>query len=255
MILSYYGYGYGYGYGRGLGGLYFDWTYLLVLAGVVLTMAASAYVRSTFNRFSKVMSSRGITGAQVAQMMLRNEGIGDVSVRAIGGSLTDNYNPSNKTVNLSQPVYSGTSVAAIGVAAHECGHAIQHHRAYIPLVLRTAIFPLARIGSMLSWPMIIIGLFLGFGISSSALPNLLVHIGIFAFALAVLFQVVTLPVEFNASMRAMKVLRTSGIMSEQEADGSAKVLRAAALTYVAGAASSIMQLMRLLILFGGRRRD
>ncbi len=228
----------------------FDPTYILVLIGAVICLVASARVKSTFRRYSGQRSMSGMTGAQAAERILRSQGIYDVTVRHVTGSLTDNYNPSQKTLNLSDEVYGSASVAAVGVAAHECGHAIQHQQGYQPLSLRSAIVPVANIGSALAWPLILIGMFFTRGTGS-----LLIHIGIVCFSFAVLFQLVTLPVEFNASARALAILGQQGILSESELPLTRKVLKAAALTYVAGAAASILQLLRLILLFGGRRRN
>ena len=189
-----------------------------------------------------------MTGAQAAQRILNMAGIYDVSVQHVAGNLTDHYDPRNKTLNLSDSVYGSTSVAAIGVAAHECGHAIQHNRGYVPLKLRSAIAPAASFGATISWPLIVIGLLFGGS-------GLLIQIGILLFSLAVLFQLVTLPVEFNASGRAVELLSETGILYEEEVKKTKKVLFAAALTYVASAAASILQLLRLVLLFGNRRRD
>lgn len=228
----------------------FDPTYILVLIGAVICLIASARVKSTFNRYSQYRSMSGMTGAQAAERILRASGIYDVTVQHVSGSLTDNYNPSQKTLNLSDSVYGATSVAAIGVAAHECGHAIQHQKGYAPLSFRTAIVPVANIGSSLAWPLILIGLFF-----TSNTGSFFIHLGILCFSLAVLFQLVTLPVEFNASSRALQILGDQGILAESELPYTRKVLKAAALTYVAGAAASILQLLRLILLFGGRGRD
>lgn len=228
--------------------MYFDSTYYLVIIGAVLCFAASARVKTTFAKFSKVRSRSGVTGAQAAERILRTAGIYDVSIQRISGNLTDHYDPRDKTLNLSEGVYDQTSVAAIGVAAHECGHAIQHNHGYVPLRLRSAIVPVANFGSGLSWPLILLGAFL---IQS----QLLINIGILLFSLAVLFQIITLPVEFNASSRAVRILGDTGILYDEELGYTKKVLGAAALTYVAGAAASILQLLRLLFLFGGRNRD
>lgn len=187
-----------------------------------------------------------MTGAQAAQRVLNSAGIHDVTIRHVSGDLTDHYDPRNKTLNLSDPVYGSTSVAAIGVAAHECGHAIQHQQGYSPLSLRSALVPVANFGSAVSWPLIIAGVIFG-GAGST-----LCKIGILLFSAAVLFQLVTLPVEFNASFRAVRILGDTGILGDQELPYTKKVLKAAALTYVAGAAAAILQLLRLLILFGGR---
>ncbi len=233
------------------GGYYygFDWTYLLVLIGAIICMVASANVKSTFHRFSGQRSMSGMTGAQAAQRILNHAGIYDVTIQHISGELTDNYNPKQKTLNLSDAVYNATSVAAIGVAAHECGHAIQHQQEYVPLNIRSAIVPAANIGSKLAWSLILIGLFI-----SSDTGILFINIGIIAFSLAVIFQLVTLPVEFNASRRALVLLEDCGILSENELPSTKKVLGAAALTYVASAASGILQLLRLVLLTNNRRR-
>lgn len=228
------------------GGYYgFDPTMILVLIGAALSMWASSRVNSTYRKYSQVQSMTGMTGAQAAQSILRSQGIYDVTVRPVAGQLTDHYDPRTKTVNLSQVVYGESSVAAIGVAAHECGHAIQDNVGYSPLRLRAAFVPLASLGSKLSWPLILIGLFIGM--------TPFIEVGIWMFVLAVLFQLITLPVEFNASRRAVGILDESGILRGQEVEATRKVLGAAALTYVAAAAASILQLLRLLILFGNRR--
>lgn len=238
-----------YGYGMGYGYYGYDWTVFLVLIGVVLSLWAQGRVTSTFGKYSKVRSRTGMTGAEAARRLLNSQGIYDVTVRPISGELTDHFDPRTKTVNLSQSVYNATSVAAIGVAAHECGHAMQHDEGYAPLKFRSALVPAANFGSKLSWPLIVLGLVFG------GLGSPLVQIGILMFTLAVLFQLVTLPVEFNASARAVKLLDAQGILAGDEVKGTRKVLSAAALTYVAAAATSILQLLRLIILYGGRRRD
>ena len=235
---------YGYGYGYGL-----DPTMILVLIGVVITMWAQWRVNSAFSKYARIRSRSGMTGAEAAQRLLQSQGIYDVRVQRVSGSLTDHYDPRTKTVNLSDDVYSMSSVAAIGVAAHECGHAIQDNVGYVPLQIRGNLVPVANIGSRLSWPLILIGLLI------SGLGSPLVEIGIIMFSLAVLFQLVTLPVELDASARAVRLLDAEGILAGDEVSGTRKVLHAAALTYVAAAASSILQLLRLVILFGGRRRD
>lgn len=229
---------------------YWDSTYILVVIGAVICMIASARVKSTYNKYSSYRSMSGMTGAQAAERILNAAGIYDVQIRHISGSLTDNYNPGNKTLNLSDAVYGSTSVAAVGVAAHECGHAIQHQKNYAPLSIRSAIVPVANIGSTLAWPLILIGLFF-----TRSTGSVLINLGIFCFSFAVLFQLVTLPVEFNASRRAMSLLETQGILGQEELKYTGKVLRAAALTYVASAAAAILQLLRLVLLFGGRDRD
>jgi Zn-dependent membrane protease YugP len=227
---------------------YYDPTYILVIIGLVLSLLASLKVKTTFAKYSKVRSMSGFTGAEAAERILHSAGIYDVTIKQISGDLTDHYDPRDKILRLSETVYNNTSVAAVGVAAHECGHAIQHSNGYMPLRIRGALVPVANFGASVSWPMILIGLFIG---GSQTLINL----GIILFALAVLFQLVTLPVEFNASRRAVQIVDETGILQTEEVRQTRKVLSAAALTYVAGAAASILQLLRLVILFGGRNRD
>ena len=230
-------------------GYYFDPTYILIIIAAIISLICTVESNSAFSKYSRVASMSGMTGAQAARMILQSNGINDVSVQRISGKLTDHYNPSTKVLNLSESVYGSTSVAAIGVAAHECGHAIQHARGYFPLSLRTALVPVANIGSQLSWVFIIVGAILSFN-------QTLITIGIIMFSAAVLFQLVTLPVEFNASARALEQLESNGILYRDEVSQTRKVLSAAALTYVAAAATAILQLLRLIILFGGRgRRD
>jgi len=229
---------------------YYDWTYILVLIGVVICMAASGRVNSVFTRYSRVRSHSGMTGKEAAERILRRNGIYDVQVIHIPGNLTDHYNPGKKTLGLSDTVYNSSSVAAIGVAAHECGHAVQHAAGYAPLSIRGALVPVANFGSALSWPLILIGLLM-----NSQMSGLLINLGILLFSAAVLFQIVTLPVEFNASSRAVRVLESSGMLYPEEVGDVKKVLRAAALTYVAGAASMILQFLRLIIIGGRRRND
>lgn len=226
----------------------FDPTYLLVIAGAVICLIASAKMKSTYAKYQRVRSLSGLTGAQAAERVLRNAGIYDVSIQRVSGNLTDHYDPRTKTLRLSDAVYNDTSVAAIGVAAHECGHAIQHNISYAPLKLRSVLVPVANIGANLAWPMIILGVIIGW-------MQPLITFGIIMFSLAVVFQLVTLPVEFDASRRAVKVLGETGILYGDEISHTKKVLTAAALTYVAGAASSILQLLRLILLFGNRNRD
>ena len=230
----------------------FDPTYILVIIGIVITMWAQAKMKTTFAKYSRVPSRTGMTGQEVARRILMANGILDVSVEAVPGQLTDHYDPRSKVVKLSEVIYNSTSVAAIGVAAHECGHAIQDNQEYLPLRLRSAIVPVANIGSTLSWPMILIGILLWN--AGSYIGYNLVSIGILLFSLAVLFQVVTLPVEFDASRRALQQLNVTGILPSDEEKQARSVLTAAALTYVAAAAASMLQLLRLVILFGGNRR-
>ena len=230
--------------------MYFDPTYFLVLIGVVLSLLASGRVKSTFAKYSQMRNSRGLTGAQAAEQVLHTAGIYDVRIEHVGGHLTDHYDPRTKVLRLSDSVYGQTSVAAVGVAAHECGHAIQHARGYAPLKLRSTLVPIANFGSKLAWPLIIFGLFI-----SGESSTILINAGIIAFLGAVVFQLVTLPVEFNASNRAIRMIADSGMMYGEEIKGAKKVLSAAALTYVASAATAILQLLRILILTGGRRRN
>ena len=237
-MMPYYGYGF-----------YYDPTYFLVLIGVIVTVLASARVNGTYAKYARVRSMTGMTGAQAAERILYQAGIRDVKIEHVRGNLTDHYDPSSRTVRLSDATYNSSSVAAVGVAAHECGHVLQHYEGYAPLKFRTALVPAANIGSKLGIPMILIGVLLGAN-------STLVTIGIWVFALAVLFQIVTLPVEFNASHRAVQILDRQGMLAGEEVRQCRKVLNAAALTYVAAAAASILQLLRLVILFGGRdRRD
>ena len=235
-----------YGFGRGM---YWMWdpTYLLIVIGVVLSMVASAMVHSSFSKYSQVRSASGLTGAETARRILAYAGITDVSISHVSGNLTDHYNPKTKDVGLSDSVYGSNSVAAIAVAAHECGHVIQHANSYAPLSIRSALVPVANFGSGASWVIILAGIFF-------SMPPL-VTIGIVLFSAAVLFQVVTLPVEINASRRALAILEECGILGSTEGRGAKRVLWAAALTYVASAAAAILQLLRLIILFGRNSRD
>ncbi|MCI8516857.1 MAG: zinc metallopeptidase [Hungatella sp.] len=236
MFGGYYGFG------------FYDPTMILLIIGTVLSLLASSRVNSTFARYSRVRSTTGMTGEEAARRLLNSQGIYDVSVRPVQGSLTDHYDPRTRTVNLSEDVYRSASVAAIGVAAHECGHAIQDNRGYVPLRLRAAFVPVANFGSKLSWPLIMLGFLMGGN-------NTLIQIGIWMFLAVVLFQLITLPVELNASSRAIKLVDQLGILSGQEVGQTRSVLGAAALTYVAAAAASILQLARLMLLFGGNRRS
>ncbi|MBQ8597781.1 MAG: zinc metallopeptidase [Lachnospiraceae bacterium] len=235
--------------------MYFDWTYILVVVGALLCTWANSRVSSTYSKYVKVRAASGMTGAEAAERILRNSGIHDVQIQHVSGNLTDHYDPSSKVLRLSDSVYDSRSVAAIGVAAHECGHALQHKEGYGPLKLRSMLVPAANLGSKLGLPLVLLGLALGFAFE---LPGggyfSLAQIGVWVFSLAVLFQVVTLPVEFNASSRALKMLQSYGIMREDEVDDCKNVLGAAALTYVAAAASSILQLFRLVLLSNRRRR-
>ena len=226
----------------------FDPLYFLILISVVIAMVAQYKVKSTYSKYSRVRSELGLTGAQAAQKILNMNGIYDVSIQHIAGDLTDNYNPRNKVLSLSDAVYNSTSIAAIGVAAHECGHAIQHDVGYAPLLIRNTIAPVVNIASSLSWIFIAAGLF--FGMSPA-----LIDVGIIMFSLAVLFELITLPVEFNASGRALTILSDSGMLYPDETAGAKKVLSAAAMTYVASALTAVLQLLRLIMLFGRRSDD
>ena len=219
---------------------YWDPTYVLVLLGAVICAIASWNVSHTYKKFSAMHSRRRITADAVAATMLRNAGITDVRIERVSGNLTDHYSPSEKVLRLSDTVYGSTSVAAIGVAAHECGHAIQHKVGYAPMKLRSASVPVANIGSMLSWPLIVIGLLLG--------STGLAQFGVLLFTAVVFFQLITLPVEFNASRRAMTILEESGLLYGEEVPAARKVLSAAAMTYVAALFSSLLQLLRLFLL-------
>ena len=227
-----------------------DPTLLILIPAVMLCAFAQAKVTSNFSRYSQVKGGKGITGAEAARRMLDKNGLYDVEIKPVQGTLTDHYDPRTKTVNLSDPVYSSGSIAAISVAAHECGHAIQHNRAYFPLTLRSTLVPVANIGSTMAWPLIIIGL-----LFSSSSSSMFIQLGIWAFALSVLFQIVTLPVELDASRRALVSLNDNRMVPSGEMPAAKNVLGAAALTYVASAAASILQLLRLILLFGGRRDD
>lgn len=234
--------------GRYYGYYYYDPTYMLIVISALISLFAQFLVNSRFSKYSRVRSRSGMTGAQAAERILQSQGIYDVAIQRVSGKLTDHYDPRNKTLNLSDAVYASTSVAAVGVAAHECGHAIQHARGYAPLSFRSALVPVANIGSQLSWLFIILGIFFGGS-------HTLIMIGILMFSAAVLFQLVTLPVEFNASGRALKLLSETGILQKDEVSDTRKVLSAAALTYVAAAATAVLQLLRLFRLFGGNDRD
>lgn len=232
---------------------YLDWTYIvLVIPAMILALYAQNKVNSTFKKYSRVASHSGMTGAQAARRLMELNGIYDVSIERVSGNLTDHYDPSKKVLRLSDSVYSDTSVAAIGVAAHETGHAIQHARGYVPLTLRTVMVPLANLGSTLSMPLIFLGILFSF---SSVMGNTMINLGILLFGLSVVFTIITLPVEFNASRRAVACLGDSGILYDDEIGGVKKVLSAAAMTYVASTAVALANFLRLIIIFGGRRRD
>ncbi len=226
---------------------YYDPTYLLVLVGLLICIIASANVNRTYKKYSTMRTVRGMAAQEVAAQMLREAGIYDVNIEHISGNLTDHYDPRNKVLRLSDTVYGSASVAAVGVAAHECGHAIQHQKGYAPIKIRNAIVPVVNLGSKLSWPIILLGVILG--------SVGMLRFGIILFSLTLLFQIVTLPVEFDASGRALKVLKARGILYDNELTGARKVLGAAALTYVTAAISTALQLLRLVLLFGRRSND
>ena len=226
----------------------YDWTMILVAAGAVLCMLASMHVNTTYTRYSRMAAACGLTGADVARLILERNGVTDVQVQHVAGNLTDHYDPSKQVVNLSDAVYGSRSVAALGVAAHECGHVMQHEEGYTPLQFRTALVPIANFGSNAGIWIVLLSLILG-------LSSTLTTIGIVLFSMGVLFQLVTLPVEFDASRRAMAAIAQSELLTEEEQRGARKTLTAAALTYVAATAVALSQLLRLLVLFGGRRKN
>ena len=230
----------------------FDWTYLvIVLPCILLSLWASSSVNSTFKKYSQQLSMRHITGAQAAQRVLQHNGVYGVRIERISGNLTDHYDPQTNVIRLSDSVYDSTSTAAIGVACHEAGHAVQYAQSYAPIKIRAAIIPITNIGSKIAMPLILLGVVLTF---LGYFSDVLIYLGIGAFALSLMFQLVTLPVEFDASRRAMSAIESAGILSQDEQEGAKKTLRAAAMTYVAATAVSVAQLIRLLLLFGGRRR-
>ena len=231
---------------------YFDWTYIvLVLPCILLSLWASSNVKSTFNRYAKQYSSRRITGAQAAQRVLSANGVTGVRIDRVSGNLTDHYDPKTNVIRLSDSVYDSTSTAAIGVACHEAGHAVQYAQNYAPIKLRAAVIPATNLGSRLAMPLILLGLVLSVFMEAS---YGLVYLGIACFGLSLVFQLITLPVEFNASRRAMQAIESVNILTDEEQRGARKTLTAAALTYVAATAVALSQLLRLLVIFGGRRR-
>jgi len=231
----------------------FDWTYLaIVLPCLILSIWASTRVNSTFKKYSEQHSVRRITGAQAAERVLQMHGIGNVRVERVSGNLTDHFDPRTNVIRLSDSVYGSTSTAAIGVACHEAGHAVQYAQSYAPIKIRAAIIPITNFGSKLAMPLILLGILLtSFGYYSYTL----VYLGIACFSLSLVFQLITLPVEFNASRRAIHAIEQADLLTEQELKGARKTLSAAAMTYVAATAVSLAQLLRLLLLFGGRRRN
>lgn len=224
---------------------YWDWTMILVIPGLLLGLWAQMRVSSAFRKYSAVHARSSMSAEDVARSMLNQAGCGNVSIRSVSGNLTDHYDPRNNTLRLSDGVYGSSSVAAIGIAAHECGHAMQQHEGYAPLVLRSALVPVVNLGSNLYFPIFLLGLLFSW--------EPLIYVGIACFALTLVFSLVTLPVEFNASGRALRVLDQQGYLSSEEMDGARAVLNAAAMTYVAAAISSLLQLVRLLIIARNRR--
>ena len=236
---------YGYYYG-------FDWTYLvLVLPCLILSLWASSSVKSTFNHYSTQYSSRRITGADAAMRVLRSNGVHDVRIERVAGELTDHFDPKSNVIRLSDGVYDSTSTAAIGVACHEAGHAVQYATHYAPIKLRAAIIPITNFGSKLAMPLILLGVVLSF---MGNFSYTFIYLGIACFGLSLVFQLITLPVEFNASRRAVRAIADAGILTQQELVGAKRTLKAAAMTYVAATAVTLAQLLRLIVLFGGRRR-
>ena len=228
---------------------YYDWSYMLLLPAIIFTMYAQFKVQGNFKKYSNVRAMRGLTGAQAARRMLDAAGLHDVAIEQIRGSLTDHYDPRYRVLRLSQTVYGVNSVAAVSVACHEAGHAIQHEEEYTPLLMRNNIVPIVNFASQLSWPLIVFGIILG---ASSGIGDMLFMIGVIAFLAVILFHAITLPVEFNASSRAMAQMESLGIIMDDEKRGARKVLSAAAMTYVASLAMAIMNLIRILAL---RNRD
>ena len=231
---------------------YIDWTYIvLVLPFMILSLVARAKVNSSFKRYSEEHSKRGLSAVDAARRVLQANGVTDVAIEQVSGHLTDHFDPKANVIRLSDSVYGSTSVAAIGVACHEAGHAVQHAVGYVPVKIRTAIVPITNIGSKLSIPLIFIGIALSY---LGEFYSYIAYVGVALFSLCVIFQLVTLPTEFNASRRAIKALSENGILDEQELKGAKKVLSAAAMTYVAALAVAVMQLLRLLIIVGNSRR-
>ena len=227
-------------------GYYYDPTYILVIIAFFLSLFASFGVKATFSKYSSVKSARNITGAEAARAILDANGLYHIQIQRVAGKLSDHFDPRSNVIRLSDSTYGSTSVAAIGVAAHECGHAVQHAKGYAPIKLRNTLVPVVNIGNTLSMPLFLLGIWLG-------MTNLAI-IGALLFGLVLIFQLVTLPVEFNASTRAIEILEVRGILGSDELKGAKKVLRAAAMTYVAAVASTALQLLRLLMIIN-RRRD
>ena len=239
-------------FGLGYG---FDTSILVLIPAIIFTMWAQARVTGTFRRYSQIANSRGLTGAQAARIVLDRNGLQNVEIRHISGNLTDNYNPGNRTLNLSDSVCNSASIGAVGVACHEAGHAIQHARHYAPLIIRNSIVPVVNIASGLSWILIIAGIALTAGIqgaggTGTGIGSLLFNIGVIAFVAVIFFHLITLPVEFNASRRAIKLIREYQLVDGDELNGARRVLRAAAMTYVAALATAVANLIRVLLIRG-----
>lgn len=229
--------------------MFFDWTYLVfIVPCIIITLICQVNVQSTFSRYSKIRNSRNMTGAQAAEFVLRKNGVSGVRIEHVSGSMTDHFDPRTNVIRLSDTVYNSSSVAAVGVACHEAGHAVQHAEGYLPNKIRGIILPLANVGSQLSWILILIGL-----IFSAKIGFVFLYAGIILFSLSVLFTLATLPVEFNASKRALECIKDSELMYGEEYKGAKRTLQAAAMTYVAAALTSIMQLFRLIVIARGRR--
>ena len=227
----------------------FDWTYLVfIVPCIIITLICQVRVQSTFSKYSKIRNSRNITGAQAAEYVLRQNGVTGVRIEHVSGSMTDHFDPRTNVIRLSDTVYNSNSVAAVGVACHEAGHAVQHAEGYLPNKVRSIILPMAKIGSQLSWILILLGL-----VFTAKVGFVLLYIGIVLFSLSVLFTIATLPVEFNASKRALECIRESDLLYGDEYTGAKRTLQAAAMTYVAAALTAIMQLLRLIIIARGRR--
>lgn len=227
----------------------FDWTYLVfIVPCIIITLICQIKVQSTFSKYSKIRNSRNITGAQAAEYVLRQNGVTGVRIEHVSGSMTDHFDPRTNVIRLSDTVYNSNSVAAVGVACHEAGHAVQHAEGYLPNKIRVIILPMAKIGSQLSWILILLGL-----VFTAKVGFVLLYIGIVLFSLSVLFTIATLPVEFNASKRALECIRESDLLYSDEYTGAKRTLQAAAMTYVASALTAIMQLLRLIIIARGRR--
>ena len=234
---------------------YYDWTYILfMIPCVIITLFAQVKVQSAYTKYSKVANTRGMTGAQAAQYVLSSNGVTNVRIEPVSGKMTDHFDPRTNVIRLSEGVYNQSTIAAVGIACHEAGHAVQHAEGYTPNKIRSVLVPVANIGSKLSWLLITIGLIIpAFSAVSYNVGQIFLILGIAFFACAVLFTIVTLPVEFNASSRALKVIREGNLLAGNEYNGAKSILQAAAMTYVAALATSVAQILRLILLYGGRR--